>query len=125
MNFKSSLKKAIGLGSAKSGLHHWLMQRITAIALVPLSLWFVGLFIILITAPYQISYTFFSSTLNVALAILFIGATFYHGALGMQVIWEDYVHNARARWILIILTNFTSILLAILAILSILKMYIG
>lgn len=125
MSFKSATNKAIGLGSAKSGLHHWIVQRVTAIALIPISLWFVGLFIVLLTAPYQVASLCFTGTLNATLAILFITATFYHGSLGMQVVWEDYVHHEKTKWLLIIATKFVSAFLALISTLSILKIYIG
>ena len=125
MKFKTDLSRAQGLGSAKKGLHHWIAQRVTAFVLIPLSIWFVGLFIILVSAPFDISYPQFTSLWSATLAISFVLVIFYHGYLGMQVIWEDYVSHELTKWILIILTKIFSFLMALLAILSILKIYLS
>ncbi len=125
MKFESNLRRARGLGSAKSGLHHWIVQRISAIALIPLGIWFVGTFIVLLTAPFAIACTWFSSSWTVSLAIFFIFALFYHGYLGMQVILEDYIPHELTKWILIIAIKLFSGLMALLAIVSLLKIFLS
>src|SRR5437773_4334163 len=105
MKFETDLHQAQGLGSAKSGLHHWIAQRITAIALIPLGIWFVAAFLILLTAPFEEAHKWLSSPWTVTLAILSILTFFYHGYLGLQVIWEDYVPHELLRWVLIIITK--------------------
>lgn len=125
MRFKTPLNQAEGLGSAKTGLHHWIVQRITAFALIPLSIWFVGLFVILIAAPYNIAFQQFTGLWSVALATSFIFLIFYHGALGIQVIWEDYISHEFTKWILIVVTKILSVLMALLAILSVLKIFLS
>lgn len=125
MNFKSLLSRARGLGSSKTGLHHWILQRVTAFALIPLSIWFVGLFVILVTAPYSIVYQQFKGIGSVGITLSFIVLIFYHGALGMQVIWEDYVSHTLTKWILIVLTKLASGLMAILSILSLFKIFLS
>jgi len=124
MRYESFLKRAQGLGSAKSGVYHWLLQRITAFALIPLGLWFVGFFLLLLSAPYPEAIHFFSSPWTVTLAISFIIVLFYHASLSMQVIWEDYVPHELTRWCLVMGTHLLSFFLAILSILSILKIYL-
>jgi succinate dehydrogenase / fumarate reductase, membrane anchor subunit len=125
MKFESELHRAQGLGPAKKGVSHWIAQRVTAISLVPLGIWFVGSFIGLSTASFDQAHLWLASPWSVSLAILFVFTMFYHGMLGMQVIWEDYVPHERTRWGLILFTKFLSILFAFLATLSILKIYVS
>jgi len=125
MKFETDLHRAQGLGSAKSGLRHWMIQRITAVALIPLGIWFVAAFILLISAPYDESIKWLSSIWTVTLAISFIMTMFYHGYLGMQVIWEDYISHELTKWIVIILTKFLSVIIALLAIVAILKIFLS
>lgn len=124
MKYESSLKRAQGLGSAKSGVHHWLVQRITAMALIPLGLWFMGFSLLLLTSSYEEAHTSFSSLWIVTLSISFVIALFYHASLGMQVIWEDYVPHELTRWSLIMGTHLFCSFLAILSIISILKIFL-
>jgi len=125
MKFETDLHRAQGLGSAKSGLRHWMVQRITAVALIPLGIWFVAAFIFLVTAPFEVASNWLSSIWAVTLAISFIMTMFYHGYLGMQVILEDYISHEFTRWILIILTKFLSAVMALVAIVSILKIFLS
>lgn len=125
MKFETDLHSACGLGSAKSGLHHWIIQRITAIALIPLSLWFVYAFIVLVTGSYEQALGWLSSPWTVTFAILFIVLMFYHGYLGLQVIIEDYVYQPSYKWALLISVKFMSVLMAVLASLSILKIFLS
>src|SRR5271163_4923229 len=88
---RSPLGRALGLGSAKEGVEHWWAQRITALALVPLALWFVIAIVDWVRRPLP----------GISLVLLLI-ATFYHGALGLQVVIEDYVENEPVRFGLLI-----------------------
>ncbi len=105
----------------KPALFHWLAQRITAVFLLPLSLWFVTSFVILLAAPFDQVQTWLTSPWHATFASLFVALVFYHGALGMQVIWEDYVKQPRP---LIWLTNGVSVLFTLLGIAAILKVYL-
>jgi succinate dehydrogenase / fumarate reductase membrane anchor subunit len=125
MKYATTLHKARGLGSAKSGLHHWIAQRITAIVLVPLGVWFVYTFILLVTAPYELAREWLTCPLSASLSILFVVFIFYHGTLGMKVIWEDYVHCLFLKWSLIIGTQILSAFMALVAILSIIHVFLG
>lgn len=125
MKFATDLHLARGLGSAKSGLHHWIAQRITAIALIPLGIWFVYTFILLLTSPYEMAHQWLSSSWTATLSILFVCLIFYHGTLGLRVVWEDYVSQTPLKWTLIIGTLILSTLMASLAILSILKVFLS
>lgn len=92
-SIRTPLGRARGLGSSKEGTHHWWMQRVTSIALVPLSLyWLCALKNI--TDTDQMTFTaWLGQPVNGIAAILFIIASFYHAMLGLQVIIEDYVHG--------------------------------
>jgi len=125
MKFETDVHVARGLGSAKSGVHHWIIQRVTAIALIPLSLWFTCAFIVLVTAPYEYAREWLSTPWAVTFSILFIFLIFYHGYLGMRVIWEDYVPQTSTKWALLIGTKILSTLMAVLGIVSILKVFIS
>lgn len=125
MKYATDLHMARGLGSAKSGLHHWIAQRITAIALIPLGIWFVYTFILLVTSPYDMAHQWLTSPWTATFSILFVFLIFYHGTLGLRVIWEDYVPHTFFKWALIIGTQILSTLMAGLAILSILKVFLS
>ena len=93
MDFQTPLAKVKGLGSAKAGTGHFWMQRITAITLIPLSLWMVAFTEQLLNAPHSQMVSWMASPLNTVLAIAWVIAAFYHAALGLQVVIEDYVHT--------------------------------
>jgi len=120
-NMASPLKIAKGLGSAKTGLHHWWLQRLTAIALIPLTIWFVTIIAFINEADYQQSIDLISQPFNGTLLILFIIASFWHSQLGMQVVIEDYVSQKFMRVTLLIIIKYFFIFIGILSIISILK----
>jgi succinate dehydrogenase / fumarate reductase, membrane anchor subunit len=90
---RSPLGRARGLGSARAGSHHWWAQRLTAVALVPLTLWFIWSVLRLTGARQDDVADFLGSPVNLALMLSLIVATFHHLQLGMQVVIEDYVHH--------------------------------
>ncbi len=94
MSFQSPLGKALGRGSAKSGADHWLMQRYTAISLVPLGLWFAFAMVSLPHGSYELVMAWVAEPVNGILLILLVISLVYHSMLGIQVIVEDYVHGA-------------------------------
>ena len=112
MNFRTPLARVRGLGSAKSGTHHWWMQRLTAIALVPLSLWFVASLIVVVTAEHAVVIAWLHSPLVAILCCTLIVAIFYHGQLGVQVVVEDYIHTEWLKILSIVVGKLSSLLLA-------------
>ena len=90
---KTTDARVSGLGSAKSGTEHWIMQRITSIANLPLILWFIWSVMTHDFTSYAIFNSWLSEPLNAILMILLVISTFYHATMGAQVITEDYVHN--------------------------------
>ena len=122
---RSPLGRAIGLGSAKEGVEHWWAQRVTAIALVPLVLWFVISVVALAGADRALFVAWVQHPVPAVLLVLLLVATFYHGALGLQVVIEDYVENEPLRFTLMIAMKLAAVLLAALAIFSVLKLSFG
>ena len=90
---RSPLGRVLGLGSAKEGVEHWWMQRVTAIALVPLAIWFVIAALGMIGADRAAMVAWMHSPMSPVFAILLIIAAVYHLALGLQVVIEDYIHT--------------------------------
>ena len=121
MSMRAPLAKVRGHGSAKSGAHHWWAQRLSAIALIPLFLWFVASLAAVATADYATAATWMSSPWNSSLLVLLIGAIFYHAQLGMQVVFEDYISTHWLQVTSIILVRFLAILLAVVSIIAVLR----
>lgn len=95
MDYQTPLAKVRGLGSAHNGTAHWWMQRVSSIALIPLSFWLVAYSSQLVSATHAQISTWLTEPLNSFFAVIWIVAVFYHAATGLQVVIEDYVH---AQW---------------------------
>jgi succinate dehydrogenase / fumarate reductase membrane anchor subunit len=93
-SMRSPLSRALGLGSAREGVEHWWIQRVTAVALVPLTLWFTGSTILLAGAGHEAFVAWLRRPFSTVLMVLLLIAVFHHMALGLQVMVEDYVHSA-------------------------------
>jgi succinate dehydrogenase / fumarate reductase, membrane anchor subunit len=119
---RSQLGRARGLGSAKSGAAHWWAQRLTAAALVPLTLWFICAAVRLVGASHDDMLAWIANPIPIVLLIALVLATFYHLALGLQVVIEDYVQSEPARLITLLATKGLIILLALTCLVSILKL---
>jgi succinate dehydrogenase / fumarate reductase membrane anchor subunit len=122
MSLRSPLARVRGLGSAKDGTAHWWAQRLTALALIPLALWFCISVIAMSGADYATVAAWAGSPLVGGLLILLLGATFYHGALGLQVVIEDYLHHEMTKLVLLLLVKAASLVLALTGILSVLML---
>jgi succinate dehydrogenase / fumarate reductase, membrane anchor subunit len=118
---RSPLGRARGLGATHSGSAHWWAQRVTAIALVPLGIWFVFAVIGLAGAPREAMVAWISSPVSLSLMLALIVATFYHMAIGLQVVVEDYVHAEPAKMASLLLVKAVTTLLALICIVSALK----
>jgi succinate dehydrogenase / fumarate reductase membrane anchor subunit len=94
---RSPLGRARGLGSAREGVEHWWMQRVSAAALIPLTLWFVVSLIGLTGSDYNAFIAWLKAPFVAILMVLVLVALFHHMALGLQVVVEDYVHSDRAK----------------------------
>ncbi len=120
-NLRTPLSKVKGLGSAKGGTDHFWMQRVTALALIPLVIWFCLSLAFMPNANYATMLTWLSSPFNAVLLIVTLIAGFYHAALGMQIIFEDYISNHGTRIIAIIVSNLLLFFFAALGVFSVLK----
>jgi succinate dehydrogenase / fumarate reductase membrane anchor subunit len=117
---RSPLARARGLGSAKSGFHHWWAERVSALALVPLTLWFVATILAHLDAPHAEAAAWLQSPAVAILMILLLVALFHHTALGLQVVIEDYVHSG-LKFAAIIAVRLASYGLAVAGIVAVLK----
>ena len=122
---RSPLGRAIGLGSAKEGIEHWWRQRVTALALVPLTLWFVIAVIGLVGADHAVFVAWVRNPMPAVLLVLLLVATFYHTALGLQVVIEDYIHGEIMRLATLLVMRFLCIIFAVRGIFAVLKMALG
>ena len=95
-SLRTPLKRARNWGSAKSGTSHFIVQRVTAIALVPLTIWTVFLALALVHADYAQARAILHHPFAAIWLSAFVIATFWHAQLGLQVVIEDYVHT---RWL--------------------------
>ncbi len=119
---RSPLGRARGLGSARAGASHWWAQRLTAIALVPLTLWFINAVIHLKGAEQTDIIAWLSSPLSLTLMLALIVATFHHLQLGLQVVIEDYVPDHAKKLISILSIKAACVILALICIVSVLKL---
>ncbi|NQV59035.1 MAG: succinate dehydrogenase, hydrophobic membrane anchor protein [Alphaproteobacteria bacterium] len=124
-SLRTPLAKVRGLGSAKNGTHHFWLQRLTALALVPLTIWFALSIASLATADFSTVLAWMRSPLSAVLMLSFLLAGFWHMKLGLQVVIEDYVHGEWRKITCLILNNLISIFLALTATLAVLKMLLG
>ena len=122
---RTPLSKAMGLGAAGEGAAHWWMQRLTAVALVPLTLWFAFSVAMIDELDHTNFVAWVESPLVSILLILLIVTGFYHMQLGLKVIVEDYMHVKWMKLTGIILVNFVCILLMVAGIMSVLKIVLG
>ncbi|MGE0333916.1 MAG: succinate dehydrogenase, hydrophobic membrane anchor protein [Gammaproteobacteria bacterium] len=122
--FRSPLGRAMGLGSAKAGFGHWWTERVMAAALVPLSVWFAASLIANRGSGYEAFIGWLGSPVTAALMILLLIALFWHAALGLQVVIEDYVHSGAKVWALLA-TRFACFGLAMAGIVATLRVAVG
>ena len=119
---RSPLARVRGLGSAQHGVGDWWIQRVTAVALVPLVVWFVASVISLAGADYRTVALWMGSPVTAVLLILLLIAMFRHAQLGLRVVIEDYVHHEGAKVAMLLIVNAVLAILAVGSILSILKL---
>ncbi|AMJ55535.1 MULTISPECIES: succinate dehydrogenase, hydrophobic membrane anchor protein [Stenotrophomonas] len=123
--FRTPLKNARGLGSSKSGTEHFIHQRLTATALVALTIWFLCLVLSLIGADYVTAVETVSKPWNAILLVGFLVAMFWHAQLGLQVVLEDYIHNSLMALALQTTVKFIAVLGAIVSIFAVARIVFG
>ncbi|MCW8087881.1 succinate dehydrogenase, hydrophobic membrane anchor protein [Roseococcus sp. MDT2-1-1] len=112
-SMRSALGRVRGLGSARKGTHHWWMARVTSLALLPLTFWFVFSMIGLAGASYVETVLWIARPFNAVLLLALIAATFHHMASGLQVVAEDYVRPDTTQMLVVLAIKGVSILLAL------------
>jgi succinate dehydrogenase / fumarate reductase, membrane anchor subunit len=124
MSLRSPLGKVLGTGSAKEGVHHWWLQRLTSIALVPLTVWFVVSLLSLPSFEHVMVITWIAQSWTALLLVLFILVATWHSQLGLRVVVEDYVHGGSKTLTLVSIT-FIHAVVAAAGIFAVLKVAFG
>ena len=123
--YRTPLKEVQGLGSAKAGTHHFMVQRLTAIALVFLGCWFLYFVVGLMHADYLTASDAVARPWNATLLIAFLVAMFWHAQLGVQVVIEDYVHSHGLALTAQIAVRFVCILGALASVFAVVRIALG
>jgi succinate dehydrogenase / fumarate reductase membrane anchor subunit len=121
MSLRSPLSRVLGMGSAKEGTAHWWAQRVTAVALIPLTLWFVFSLLSLPDLDYDTVRTWLAVPISGFLAMLFVAVMTYHSYLGTKVIVEDYLSSAGMKALTLVLLLFLYVLSGGAAIFAVLR----
>jgi len=125
MSLRSPLATVLGAGSAKQGVHHWWMQRLTSVGLVPLSIWFVVSLLSLPSFDHATVVAWMGQGWTALLLILFVLVAAWHSQLGVRVVVEDYVHGAGARTVTLVGALFAHTLIAAAGVFAVLKVAFG
>jgi succinate dehydrogenase / fumarate reductase membrane anchor subunit len=124
-DYRTPLSRVRSLGSAHSGTMHFWRQRLTSVALIPLSIAFIFIVIALLSSNYAGALQILGSPLIAIIMLLFVGTTVYHMWLGMQVIIEDYVHDEFPKILLLMGNTFFCITIALACAYAILQISLG
>ena len=124
MSLRTPLGRVLGKGAAKEGVHHWWVQRVTSVALIPLAISFVVALIALPGLDYATVHAWVHQSWTAVLLVLFIGLASWHSKLGLQVVIEDYVHGS-SKTIALIISTFAHTLIAAASIFAVLKVAFG
>ncbi len=119
MSLQNPLARVRGLGSAKEGVHHWWVQRLTAIALVPLTVYFVWLLLGTVGLDHAGARAAVAEPMNAALLAAYVIALFWHAQLGLQVVIEDYIHVRWQEITLQVLVRFATLLATLVSLVAI------
>ena len=124
-DLRNPLARARGLGSAKEGVGHWMQQRITALALVFLTVWFVLVALSLVHTDYATARATIARPWNAVLLVALIVTMFKHAVLGLQVVIEDYVHTRWLEVASLVAIKFIAVLAALSGVLAVLRIALG
>ena len=125
MSLRSPLRRVTYLGSAGNGSGHWYAQRVSAVALVLLGLWFIGALVTLGGATHQNVVAWLSSPVSGALAVLLVLSAAWHALLGLQVVIEDYVGDKGTRVVVLLVVKFAFAVAAVIGVLAVLRIAFG
>jgi succinate dehydrogenase / fumarate reductase membrane anchor subunit len=120
-SYRTDHSRARGLGAAKHGAAHWLAERISSVALIPLCVWIVFAAIRLAAGDYSTAVNFVAHPLNAVMLLLLIAVGFWHMHAGVRVVIEDYIHEPVTKLSCLLLNLFVSVLFGALAAFAILK----
>lgn len=124
-DMRTPLGKVRGLGSAREGTGHFWKQRVSAVANIPLVLFFVGLLVAINGADYASTRAMLANPFVALPLVLVLVSVLYHMRLGMQVVIEDYVHNELSKLALLALNTFFTVVVGAVAVFSLLKLAFG
>jgi succinate dehydrogenase membrane anchor subunit len=125
MSLRSPIGRVLGLGAAKEGVSHWWSQRVSAVALVLLTLWFVASLVSLPDFSHATVVAWIAEPFHAVLLLLLTGTLVYHSQLGVQVVVEDYVTSHGLKIATMLLINFAHVAVAALGIFAILRIAFG
>jgi succinate dehydrogenase / fumarate reductase membrane anchor subunit len=125
MSLRSPLGRVLGLGTAKEGTSHWWGQRVTAVALAVLGLWFAWSLAVTPDFSHAAVVAEIGRPINSVLLLLLTVTMAYHSYLGIQVVIEDYVHSPGPKLIALLVSRFAHVALAVAAVYAILKIGLG
>ncbi|MEO6690554.1 MAG: succinate dehydrogenase, hydrophobic membrane anchor protein [Dokdonella sp.] len=124
-SLRTPIKNAVGLGSARHGVHHFIVQRMTAVALALLGVWFIWLVLKLLHLDYAAAHALIAQPLNAVLMLAFVVAVFWHAQLGLQVVVEDYVTSPGLALVIQIAIKFLCFLGAAASVLAVIRITLG
>ena len=125
MSLRSPLGRVLGTGSAKEGVQQWWLQRLTSVALVPLSIWFAVSLLSLPSFDHALVAAWMSQSRTALPLVLFVLVGAWHSQLGVRVVVEDYVHATGVRTLTLVVVTFAHALLAAAGVFAILKVAFG
>jgi succinate dehydrogenase / fumarate reductase membrane anchor subunit len=125
MSLRGPLGQVLGRGSAKEGVHHWWLQRVSSVALVPLSIGFVASLLVLPALDYATLIAWMRQGATALGLVLFVLVAARHSHLGVRVVIEDYVHAPGLKTLGLVVSDFSHVLAAAAAVFAILKVALG
>jgi succinate dehydrogenase / fumarate reductase membrane anchor subunit len=125
MSLRTPLGRVLGMGAAKDGVQHWWLQRLTSIALVPLTIWFLVSLLALPAFDQATVRIWLSQGWTALLLCLLVLVASWHSQLGVRVVIEDYVHGAGSRTLLLVLVTFLHVFIAAAGVLAVLRVALG
>ncbi|MGD0502165.1 MAG: succinate dehydrogenase, hydrophobic membrane anchor protein [Steroidobacteraceae bacterium] len=125
MSLRSPLRRVLGSGSARDGTSHWWAERVSAVALVPLTLWFLFSLMLLPSLDFSVIRTWMAVPMSGFLSVLLVAVLTYHAYLGTTVVVDDYVHEHAAKLVLMVSLRFLYVLCGGAGIFAVLRIAFG